>query len=152
MEGQIPDSNQQEQTLLENQYAINLFDSIHKWTKFLSILGFIFTGIIVLTGLLFKLIFDNVFSQLPVQETAFPTTGMGLIYVVVGALYFYPSFKLFGFSKSLKESIQNKSHADLISAMGNLKSFFKFWGILSIIVIALYALFFILMLIFGATA
>jgi hypothetical protein len=56
----------------------------------------------------------------------------------MAALYFFPTWYLFKFSKSIKEAIRHKSNQELELALENHKSFFKFMGMLMVIVLAIY--------------
>lgn len=107
-----------------------------KWGKFLAIIGFCFIGLIVLGGLFAGTIFSSMGSDLP-----FPGFMMGLIYVLLGALYFFPVYYLFKFSSQVRAALATKDSHALDSAFENLKSHYKFIGILMIITLGIYVLF-----------
>jgi hypothetical protein len=66
---------------------------------------------------------------------------MGLIYVFIGLLYFFPVYYLFKFSSQVRTALINKNSQQLDSAFENLKSHYKFIGILMIITLSIYVLF-----------
>lgn len=107
-----------------------------KWGKFLAIVGFCVIGLIVMIGLFAGTIFSSMGEALP-----FPGFLMGLIYVAVGLLYFFPVYYLFKFSNQVRTALINKNSQQLDSAFENLKSHYKFIGILMIITLSMYVLF-----------
>ncbi|MEO1050546.1 MAG: DUF5362 family protein [Bacteroidota bacterium] len=119
-------------------------DEIKKWVKFLSILGFIFVGFMVLIALFMGTVFSSLGADLPLPGILFT-----FMYLVIAALYFFPILYLFKFSSALKTALASDNEQALAEAFGNLKSHYKFIGILSIIVLGLYALGFFLGLLGG---
>lgn len=118
--------------------AIASMDETRKWTMFLSILGFVFIGFLVLAmiGSLFMT------SMIPVPGMG---TGpiMAFAFLLVIAIYFFPIYFLYQFSSYAKRAIATKSPADLEQAMGYLRNHYRYIGILVIIVIALYIVIFL---------
>tara|TARA_B110000977_G_C10930241_1_gene436764 strand:- start:248 stop:721 length:474 start_codon:yes stop_codon:yes gene_type:complete len=129
--------------------AINDLSETGKWTKFLSIIGFIFSGLIVIMGLFS----GSIMSSIPNGQISNMFNGMGIIaggmYILMGLLYFFPSWYLFKFSQKIKKALstQNNNDLNLNAAFNNQKSFYKFWGILTIISIGIYVLLFLITLI-----
>lgn len=106
------------------------------WTKFLAIIGFVMMGLLVLMGLFAGSIFSALGAG---DEMPFPPFLFGLIYIIIGLIYFFPILYLFRFSTKVKEAIQQKNEALLTAGFSNLKSHYKFVGILVVAVLALYA-------------
>ncbi len=71
-----------------------------------------------------------------------------VLYLAMAVLYFFPIYYLFQFSSKIKAALQTQSSELLEQAFSNLKSHYKFMGILLIIVLGLYAI----ALIFGGLA
>ena len=114
-----------------------------KWTKFLSIVGFVFTGFMVLVSLSVGAILSSMNSLVGAQNNPYAAMGSGFLTVfllITAAIYFYPSFILFKFSTAAKQAVLYGDQESLSLAMGKMKSFFKFWGILLIVLLAFYAL------------
>lgn len=120
--------------------AIIYLTETGKWTKLLSIIGFVFIGLIVIIGLfagsMMSLISNGQMDNMP--------NGMGFLlggmYLLIGLLYFFPTWYLMKFSQKLKLAIATKNNDELNTAFSNQKSFYKFWGILMIIMISIYIL------------
>jgi len=110
-----------------------------RWTKFLSILGFIFIGILIIVAL-----FAGSFIAAAMEAQ----TGMGMlggtvltiIYLAMAALYFFPIYYLFQFSSKMKAALAQQSSELLQQAFENLKSHYKFMGILMIVVLGFYVI------------
>ena len=123
-----------------------------KWAYFLGILGFIFCVII----LIFAFFAGGMFSKMAeVSPSPFATAmaGLGglitLLYILIDVLYFFFSFYLYQFGDRMKKGITYADNADVTNAFEKLKSFFKLWGITTIVILSLYALFFIGIIIFA---
>ena len=120
-----------------------------RWTRFLAIMGFIFIGISVLFGIFAS----SIMSFLsPEDLDGFPggmTWILGFVYVLMGLLYFFPSWYLLKFSQMIKSALLTNSNDALTKALENQKSFFKFWAILIIIMLLLYVPIFLFGMLFS---
>lgn len=114
---------------------------IAKWTFFFSILGFIgiaFTIIgAILMGTTYAPMLDMIGQQ---QGVASISIVLTITYLVIALLYFMPVLYLFKFSRKMKTAIATKNDETLADAFENLKSHYKFIGVLTIIMISLYVL------------
>jgi hypothetical protein len=110
-----------------------------KWTSFLSILGFIFSGLIAVVALFAGSIMATMTpgqANMPKATTFF----IGFIYLMMGILYFFPSWYLYQYTRKLKAALSSKDSNELIAAFENQKSLYKFWGIFTIVLLAIYAI------------
>lgn len=122
-----------------------------KWGRFLGIIGFIMCALLALTGLLAGTIMASSFAQFDSELGATAGalgTGFTVLYVAIGLLYFFPSLYLFNFASKMRTALMNDDQVSLNTAFRNLKSCLKFWGILFIIILCLYAV----ILVFGILA
>lgn len=108
-----------------------------KWGKFLAIMGYIGVGLLVLVAL-FMLIGGSMFNE--IAGTEFPTGLFGASYFLLAALYFIPVSYLYRFSVQMKHGLMISDVNEITSGFRNLKSLYKFFGILTIVLISLYAL------------
>jgi hypothetical protein len=108
-----------------------------KWSNFLAILSFIGIGLMVLGGLMVTIIGTS-FSSF--QTSAAPMGLFGLIYLLLALLYFFPTLYLFNFSQNIQNALTKSNQQNLDLGFENLKSFFKFIGVFTIITISLYIL------------
>ncbi len=118
--------------------AISHVKKLTRWTFFLSILGFIYMGFIVLAGFSFGFIMESLGRQRGANTP--PSLLIGLIYVVIAILYFFPLLYLYKFSVSAKQSVQTSSTLEFTAALKYLTSHYTYLGVLAIVGIACMAL------------
>jgi Family of unknown function (DUF5362) len=116
-----------------------------KWGKFLSIVGFIACTLIVIVGIYLAANykeFENSYNRYSTQRSSVGGLGVGMAiaYIVVALLYFFPCLYLYRFSSHMKTAIASDDQANLTVAFQNLKSMFKFVGVFTLIIIALWVL------------
>lgn len=127
-----------------NDYMKGFILEIAKWAKFLSIIGFIGLGLMFIAGIIMIVAgvalsnFSNEYSRSPIGAGT-----VGFIYIAMSILYFFPVLYLFKSAVSLKNGIINNDEMTLTGGFQNLKSHYKFIGIMMIVVLSLYALLFI---------
>jgi|SRR5690606_27013447 len=128
-----------------NSEIKGFLNEISTWSYFLSILGFVGIGLMVVFGIFFGTIMSfSLGGANPYQNLGASSMGyFGLIYVVIGLLYFFPVYYLFVFSKKMKSALKANNHNDFTTAFSNLKSHYKFIGIFTIIIISIYVLIFL---------
>lgn len=110
------------------------------WSYFLSILGFIGLGFMVVGGVIVS--FAGSFNQFS-GNTAYGlgySLGIGLVYIVFALVYFFPILYLFKFSKNIKKALSLNNNSDFKMAFSSLKSHYKYLGIFTIVIISLYIL------------
>ena len=109
-----------------------------KWCKFLSIVGFVGLGLLLLSSFFI----NTIYSNMP-QASAMPFNlgiVMTIVYVLIIAIYIFPIYYLYQFSVQLKKALISKDDETLASAFEMLKSHYKFTGVFSIIMLSIYVL------------
>lgn len=104
-----------------------------KWASFLAIMGFIFIGLLVIVGLY------QIISFAPISARLAMT---GMLYLGLAFAYVFPCLYLLRFSKRIREAQQAPTKHTLEYAFENLKSFFKFTGIFTIVLTISYIVLF----------
>jgi ABC-type multidrug transport system fused ATPase/permease subunit len=115
---------------------------IATWARFFAILGFIFIGLL----LVFAFFAVPIFGTVTKSQSGVPDdlgSIMLVINVLIAIVYFFPLYYLLQFSKKIKKALKTKNDQMLANAFQMLKSHYKFIGVLTIITISLYFLFFI---------
>jgi hypothetical protein len=124
---------------------------IGKWAKFFSILGFIGMGFMLLAGLAFLL-----FGSLPMVDSfggssvsgygnmTFMPKLMGFIYIIMAVLYYFPVLYMYNFAIKIKVALASNSQHEYEIAFENLKKHFKFVGLVTVVILSIYALIFVL--------
>jgi len=117
---------------------LNKLNSTRKWTTFLSVLGFIFLGLVIIGGLAAG-IFLTIFKT---QENTlgFPESFLTIASLVVGLIYFLPVLFLFRFSRNTRDAIHNLDNVKLTKGFRNLYLFFKIMGIILIMMMLIYVI------------
>lgn len=145
MENITEQNNEQNEGMHLTRPSMLSLNETGNWGRFLSILGFCFVGLMLIISLFAGSIFSAMDDQIP-----FPTIFITVLYVFLAAVYFFPIYYLFKFSTKIKSALINKDSQQLDDAFKNLKSHYKFIGILAAVVLILYALLFIGGLIAGS--
>lgn len=121
-----------------------------KWSKFLSIIGFIGLGLLVIMSFFIGTLFNNMPQA---QEIPFDFGPlMTIMYLIFALIYFFPILYLFQFSNYMKKALQSKDDGDLAIAFEKLKSHYKFIGVFTIIILSIYLLLFVVGIIGGIAA
>jgi hypothetical protein len=128
-----------------DQQSISYLGETARWAKFLSIVGFALCGVMIIFAVFAGSILST-FSRLGSNADALTSTmGLGgsfvsLVYIVIALLYFFPCLYLFNFSVKMQTALRNNDQANLNHSFSNLKSCFKFVGILTIVFLSFYLL------------
>ncbi|MBB6609768.1 hypothetical protein H7F15_01845 [Pontibacter sp. Tf4] len=112
-----------------------------KWGKFLAIVGFVGVGFMVLAGIFAGTMLGAAMSQ--AGGDGFGSAGGGfftVFYLIFAALYFFPVLYLYKFSDKMKAALDSKDEDLITESFKNLKSLFKFMGILTIVILGFYGL------------
>ena len=141
-----------EEKLSLNDLAIEALRESAKWCMFLAIVGFIGIGFMILAGG-FMMVAMSTIANNPAFGGV-PLGGLkayiGLIYIVIAALYFFPIYYLYKYATGTKRALESSNSDVLSDALVNLKSHHKFLGITTIVVISLYIVVIIGVVIFAA--
>ena len=119
------------------------------WVRLIAIVGMVMTGIMLLAMLA-----AASFGFFTAAKGGGSVGGLEIIVILamavpLGFLYFYPIVKLFKYSGAISRLHRSGSVKDLEDALGQQKSFWKFAGILTLIVLLLNLLVFIIALVGG---
>ncbi|MFN8165510.1 MAG: DUF5362 family protein [Bacteroidia bacterium] len=117
--------------------ALDYIRQTAKWAKFFAILGFIFCAIMILGG-----IFAGSMLGTMGGGGALGAAGMGglvgFVYILFSLLYFFPCLYLYRFSVNAQTAIDSRNTEQMTQAFRWLKSNFRFFGILTIVILSLY--------------
>ncbi|SFD24952.1 DUF5362 family protein [Algibacter pectinivorans] len=111
-----------------------------KWTYFLSILGFIGIGFMVLGGIGVSLYTGmNQLGGTGAYGLGY-SAGVGIVYIIFALVYLFPVLYLFKFSNKMRQALKLKNNEAFKMAFLNLKSHYKYMGIFTIVIFSLYIL------------
>ena len=101
-----------------------------KWARFLAIIGFIFTGFLGIASL-FMLVTSLASGFAPLMLVA-------VVYIGMTVLMIFPALYLIRFAGSTEKGLNSNKQGEFDYGIQNLKSLFKFSGIYTIVLIAIY--------------
>ena len=117
-----------------------------KWAKLLAILGFVFCGLI---AILLIIAFATSYLMLGFLSKGhtgalnFKDFALLVPMLLILVIYFFFVYYLYQFACKIKKGLTNSDTGLVTVAMNKLKAFFKYWGILTIVMIAIYTFVFI---------
>lgn len=127
-----------------------------KWARFLSIIGFIFVALYIILALMMFAVGGAMGSAEGMggmgMMGAMGGATLGIIYLLGAILYFFPILYLYRFASKALMAFESNSTEHLTSSLENLKSHYKFMGILMIIVLVLMVLGIIIGIVGGLAA
>jgi len=133
---EILDSGQSSEELHLNDQAVTGLSVAAKWAFFLSILGYVMIGLMVLMSIFMLL---SSLSKLG--------SGIGILifvlYMGIAVLYFIPIRLLQLFADGTKTALARNDETAMGEALEKLGKHYRFIGILTIVLMALYGLIFV---------
>lgn len=121
-----------------SETTVQLMYQTRPWVLFLSVLMFLGSALLVIVGLaMFGM------SAAMGSSGGMPMGLMGLVYLPAAALYVYPAKKLWGYGSAIGRLTASRQVSDLEAALGEQKSFWKFLGVMTIVMFGLYILMFV---------
>lgn len=113
-----------------------------RWARFLAIVGFVMCGLMVLMAFSVGSIMSMVGQQ--TSSLMFMGSYMSgfviVIYLLVALLYFFPCLYLFRFARKTRMALHEQNQQELDASFRNMERFFRFVGILTLIMLVFYAL------------
>jgi hypothetical protein len=132
--------------LFLDQPSISSLEETRKWAFFLSIIGFIGVGLMLLLGLFIGTLLDNLTSGMPVM---IPVKLFSVLYFLIALFYFFPVLYLYRFAVQMKTALYETNQEKLRSSFVNLKSLFRFIGMITLIVVSLNVIIFATVIVVG---
>ena len=139
----LQETNEQEnipKLIITEDIRSYLYD-MAKWANFLAIVGFVITGLMVLTSFTIGPAMSTD-AKLAAAMAASGVSPMGITIccLVFAFAIFYPSLLLFKYATRAKVGVLYGEQASLDEAFSKIKSLFKYWGIITLVGIALYVM------------
>lgn len=111
-------------------------NTTRKWTMFLSVIGFIFFGFL----LIFGLVTSTFLSYFKSDEVnlGIPEALLIAIFIAASFFFFIPVLFLFRFSRNVRDAVHKNDTGTMRKAFRNLRNYFMYIGIALILVLSLY--------------
>lgn len=113
--------------------VIRALSATKGWVRFLAILGFIMTAFMVIGSL-------GIIVTMGGSYMGGLGVIMGLAYLVLAILNFFAAFKLNQYASRISEMLVVPSEIKLVAALEAQRGFWKYVGIMAIVVIVIYVL------------
>jgi hypothetical protein len=123
-----------------------------RWAKFLSIIGFVFCGILAIASFFAPSIYNKTqaFRDMDPSVSGSISTVIVILYLAFAVLLFFPCLYLNRFSVKMRTALTSIDQEDFEESFKNLKSLFKFYGIFAIILLSFYVLVFVIVMLAAA--
>lgn len=145
------DQNQSLFGLNIDEVAKSHLSDAAKWGKFLAIIGFIGCGIMVLFGIITATSGTSLTRVNNIYERE-GYSGLGgaiaVELIVAALLYFFPCLFLLRFSNKIKTALVSNDQHQMTISFQNLKAYFRYIGVLTIIGLAIFLLAFLVGVLF----
>jgi hypothetical protein len=109
-----------------------------KWGKFMAILGFIVTGLLLVSGIVMSFVFNAVQDEMVPLNMPFPPVVLSVIYILIAGVYIIPVISLNSFCNNVLKAANFSSTEHLTTSLKNLKNLFVFIGVSTVIILAIY--------------
>jgi hypothetical protein len=133
---------------LTTESAAYLLNSA-KWGKFLAILGFIVTGLMVVAGILMSFVLNMLPEEMVPLNMPFSASLISIVYIVIAGIYIIPVIFLNSFSNNAIKAINQSDTRLMTTSLRNLRNLFVFVGVSTIVILSFYT---ILLIIIGSAA
>jgi hypothetical protein len=122
------------------------------WTKFIGIVGFVMSGLILLLALFMIMGMTAMSSMQGLGASSGIFVILGFVYIGLAIFLFIVAQYNYKAGKSLNAALKNNSDLDLSDGIKNIKSIFRTQGIMTAIVLGIYGVILLLGLLGGVGA
>lgn len=129
---------------------IELLSKTRPWVLLISILGFIVTGLMVLGGI--GMAAMTAMSGGGGAEMAGMGVGMGLVYLLVAVIYFFPCWFLLKYAGAIRNLVDGGGARAMEDALDRQYSFWRLIGVLTLVGIVIYAIILVVVVIAAVAA
>ncbi len=123
--------------LLLTDNSLKYLKTTSQWTRFLAILSFIGSGLLLLVAII--LIPLGIFIDSP-THTPHLFIFLGLIYLVLASISFIPAWYLYKFSTNVEKMLTFRTNQKVEEAFLYLMRYYRFTGIMVIVILVIYVI------------
>ncbi|MES2598929.1 MAG: hypothetical protein V4662_26595 [Verrucomicrobiota bacterium] len=111
------------------------------WARLLGVIAWLVVALILVGSVGFLVVILAGFASPNTGGTdnAF-LIGMACGYLFISVIYIYPAMKIWGYGSAIKRLMASRSETDLVKALDQQRSLWKFVGIITLILVCLYAI------------
>lgn len=119
-----------------------------RWARFLAIVGMISLVLMVVFGLVYSIWLSSMVSsmqgrygvQAPGAYTGGLAVGAAFMFIVMAVIAFFPMLYMLRFANQMKAALYSNDQENLNSSFQNLKRYFRYVGIITLIGIGLWVI------------
>jgi hypothetical protein len=146
METNPPLDNDFHDTLSINGEIRGFLQEIAKWANFIALVGFVMIGLMATLMLFMGSMMGALMgSEVGGAMGVLGGTGIMIVWMIILAISIFPILYLYRFAQNTKAALKSNNQQALTLAFQNLKSHYKFYGMMLAILLGFYAV----MLAFG---
>ena len=136
---ELTDSGQIAPLQIDSKGTAHL-EEARKWAHFLSIIGFIGIGLMLMLFVFFSAFMPDMMNQTgaAAYPSVFPTVLVQAIFLISALIYFFPVYFLNRYAAYMKAALHRGDQEMLNQSFLNLKRLFRFMGVITIFILALY--------------
>ncbi len=133
MEDNLPKFENREELLINGEIGADLRKAM-SWAKFLSIVMFVGTGMVFLCAIVCFALDPSSW----LDSAMLPGMGkiLGGLYLVISVVYFFLAYFMYMFANKLRKAVTCGDVTALGCGVRNMKYYFQFYGILTIVALA----------------
>lgn len=134
----------EDKSLLIDWTARQHLSEAAKWARFMSIVGFIGCCLLLVIGLFAAafLSLGNPLRNVDYSSRYSARPFAGFVYLIGSVLFFFRCLYLYRFADKMKAALVSDDQELINASFLNLKKMYRYTGILTIVIICLYAMFF----------
>ncbi|MCV6604374.1 MAG: DUF5362 family protein [Porticoccaceae bacterium] len=122
-----------------SQDVIDKLAGTKPWVTLISVLFFIGAGLMILSGVI-MMVAGGAMGGAAGAAGVIGTGVMGFIYIVFALLYLFPALYLSRYGSRIGALLNNPEESHLVEAIEQQRKFWKFSGVLAIIMMAFFLL------------
>lgn len=115
-----------------------------KWARFLAIIGFMFILLMILLGVYSSLTVSRYMDEFEgMGNRGFASNigvGVAVMYILIAVVAFFPFLFMLRFANQMRTALQTNNQGLFNASFQNLKVYFRYLGIITIISLVLMAL------------
>jgi len=133
------------QNLLSDELRVDAIAFTHlketaRWARFLAIVGFVISALIVIVAIFAGSIFSTTINQFGGSSATLGTSFIIVFYLIGAVIYFFLSLFLYRFAVKMKQALESTGQEIFGESLMNLKMVYRLLGILTIIYLSFLAL------------
>jgi len=119
-----------------------------RWARFLAIVGLISVVLLVVGGLAYSIWVSAMLQSMQDRYQSFPSrsysnglaAGSAILFVIASAVAFFPMLYMLRFANQMRTALNGNDQESLNSSFQNLKIYFRYVGIITIIGLGLWVI------------